>query len=248
MTRSRVAIATVVLFVLALSGCGLFRGNRTTPTDSTSSSASGSQSDTAGATPSDAGIPMAQLLKATRAAGGSALKVTVSLTGSETSSGILDGVLDLNTGEGRADFTRANGRTTERVITGGKTYTSTGTSWVVTSQTGRGLLGGDLPQLWELLAEQPSTSAGGSTQTYIDLADALALSGLDPTTTANLRSRDQRALVTATYGNDDLIDQVLISWAADGQALTIVVDIRDVGQVVQVSPPTDVVSGGPEGQ
>lgn len=238
----------IVVGVFALSGCGLFNRDSGKPTNSSSATGSASSSSTPTTTPTPDDIPLATVIPTTRAAGGAAITVTTSLTGPDKFSGRLAGALSLDTGSGRADFTAANGRTSERIITGGKTYTSAGTSWVVTTQAGRGLLGGDLPSLWRLLSTMSSSPVDGILRGSIPLSDALSIAGVDATTAGAIKSGGQSADVTITYTTDGVLSQLDVSWSDGKRALTLSMTVSDVGQVVDVSAPDNVVTGGPESQ
>ncbi|NDB17924.1 MAG: hypothetical protein EB027_01350 [Actinobacteria bacterium] len=243
----KVAGVLIVTCALAASGCGLFHRDTGTPTSSTSPSRS--QSVSPGPTTSPTvDIPLSTVVSSTRDAGGAAIKVVTSLTGADAFSGTLAGALDLDTGSGRGDFTSANGRTSERVITGGKTYTSAGTAWVATAQTGRGLLGGDLPSLWRLLSTMSSNPVAGTLRGSIPLAEALAIAGVDSTTAAQIKSAGQRADVSVEYNSEGVVTQLGITWSDGKHSLTVNMTVGDVGQVIDVSAPTEVVTGGPESQ
>lgn len=234
--------------MLMLSGCGLFHRGDNRPSSTASATGSTTASASATASPTPKGASLSQVLAATRGAGGAAVSVSSRLTGQDTASGSFDGVLSLDTGTGRGDYTSANGRTSERIISGGRTYTSTGSAWVATTQSGRGLLGGDLPTLWRLLGAMQWQSEAGTIRGSIPLAEALQASSIDPNVAAAIPATGQRAQVSVTHDAAGVANRVSIVWEQGARALTVTVDIKDVGQVIDVTAPTNLVTGGPESQ
>ena len=243
----RKTAALAALVALTLSGCGLFNRDSAEPSKSASPTPSESLSSSATSS-ATADIPLAIVVSNTRSAGGATVKVVTSLTGPESFSGTLAGSLSLDTGTGRADYTAANGRTSERIMAGGKTYTSAGSTWVATAQTGRGLLGGDLPTLWRLLSTMSSTAVAGKSEGSIELADALALASVDSNTAGLIKTSGLRADVSISYNTDGVLTKLQIAWSDSKRSLSVTLSVSDVGQVIEVTAPTEVVTGGPESQ
>lgn len=246
-TTARVTQAIVVCVALmAVSSCGLFHRGRTQPNPSQSLSASQPPSGNS-SSPTIAPVALETVIARSRDAGGANIRVDVALSDLSTAS--VSGLLDLGSGEGSADYTSASGRTAQRIITGGKTYTSAGDTWIATPQTGRGLIGGDLAALWRTLSAMPVTARGHSYLGQISGNAALALSGIDPNMTGDLTSQSVSAAASLIYDADGVLSQLRITAAfPSNKNLVITMNVSDVGQIVDVTAPTVAVTGGPEGQ
>lgn len=247
--RVLAAVFTGLLVAVSLSGCSWFSRDKVRPSDSPSASGSRTSSATASdATPTPS-VPLADVLNRTQGAGGASVQVSVGLTGINTSG--FSGLLDVWTGEGRGDYTSPSGRVAQRIIKGGKTFTAAGASWVATTQSGRGLVGGDLPALWQSV--RAASLMGATSQSYrgnIGVRTALQLAGIDANTIASLNLSGAVASLTLTYNGDGVVQSIRISadLPSASKALTVTMDISDVGQIVEVVAPTVAITGGPEGQ
>ncbi|NBO46146.1 MAG: hypothetical protein EBU85_03915, partial [Actinobacteria bacterium] len=155
--RNAGLVCAGLVAAITVSGCSWFSRDKVQPTESPTSSTTTSGSPTESASTQTPSRQLSEVLSRTQSAGGASVQVSVELTGVNTSS--FSGLLDVWTGEGRGDYTSASGRVAQRIIKGGKTYTAAGTSWVATSQSGRGLVGGDLPTLWQTVRAAALTSA-----------------------------------------------------------------------------------------
>ena len=250
MSRRAICLAASALVVAAsASGCSWFHRDNvrpsTSPTSSQSLTSSGNPSDSA----SGASRPLSDVVARSQSAGGANVQIRVAFTGVNTSA--FSGLVDVRTGEGQGDFTSASGRVSQRIIKGGKTYTEAGSSWVATSQNGRGLVGGDLPSLWRTV--QAGTFAPQDQNSYrgtIAVSAAFQLAGIDANTVAGLDLTNAQATLTLSYDSDGLVQRVIISALVPGasKTMTLTMDVSDVGQIVDVVAPTVSITGGPEGQ
>ena len=251
---SRRAVVCAVLLLLltsASSGCGWLRRGQDKPSQSATPTASRSGSATATASASSDARPISEVLSRSSDAGGASVVISSSLSG--VSSTRLSALLALDTGDGRGDYTSASGRTTQRIITGGKTYTSTGAGWIATAQSGRGLTGGDLPGLWSALRAIDMQVDASAMRTYsgtLPIRTALTLSGIDASSVTSLNLTGATASVAVAYNTEGIATLISIDgFIPDGaKTLATVMSISDVGQVVEVEAPSVAVTGGPEGQ
>lgn len=249
----RPVLAVVLALVLAggSTGCSWLRRGHDNPGQSATPTPSSTGSATATASPSTDTRPISEVLSRSSDAGGASVAISASLTG--VSSTRLSGLLALDTGEGSGDYTSASGRTTQRIITGGKTYTSTGAGWIATPQSGRGLAGGDLPSLWSALRAAGMRVDASAVRTYsgtLPIRTALALSGIDANSVSSLNLTGATASATLTYNSDGIATLISIDGfiPAAGKTLATAMSITDVGQIVEVEAPSVAVTGGPEGQ
>ena len=249
----RAAVSAVLLLLLASgsTGCALLRRGQDQPSQSATPTASRTGTATSTASASSDTRPISEVLSRSRDAGGASVVIGASLSG--VSSTRLSGLLALDTGEGRGDYTSASGRTTQRIITGGKTYTSTGTGWIATAQSGRGLTGGDLPSVWSTLRTTDMRVDASAMRTYsgtLPIRTALTLSGIDASAVTSLNLTGATASVALTYNSDGIATLISIDgFIPDGaRTLSTVMSISDVGQIVEVEAPSVAVTGGPEGQ
>lgn len=234
---------------ITVSGCSWFSRDKVRPSVSPSSSISPSLSPTASASTQTPSRELSDVLSRAQSAGGASVQVSVDLTGVNTSS--FSGLLDVWTGEGRGDYTSASGRVAQRIIKGGKTYTSAGTTWVATSQSGRGLVGGDLRTLWQTVRTAALTApTSNSYQGPINVRTALQLAGIDANTIASLNLSGAAAALTLNYDADGLVQNIKISADMPGasKTLKVTVTVSDFGQIVDVVAPSVAITGGPEGQ
>jgi len=247
--RNAGLVCAGLVAAITVSGCSWFSRDKVQPTESPTSSTTTSGSPTESASTQTPSRQLSEVLSRTQSAGGASVQVSVELTGVNTSS--FSGLLDVWTGEGRGDYTSASGRVAQRIIKGGKTYTSAGTSWVATSQSGRGLVGGDLPTLWQTVRAAALTSAtSNSYQGAIDVRTALQLAGIDANTIALLNLSGAVAALTLNYDADGLVQSIKISadMPSASKTLKVAVAVSDFGQIVDVIAPSVAITSGPEGQ
>lgn len=245
------AVTLTMLGGASNAGCAWLRRDQATQQPSPTPSQSSRDTASATDTPATRQPPLTEVIGRSRDAGGANVAVSVSLSG--VSSTRLSGLLALDTGEGRADYTSASGRTTPRIITGGKTYTSTGAGWIATAQTGRGLTGGDFPSFWSALRGMPLQADLSVARAYsgsIPMRTALALAGFDANAIAALDLSGATASLTLTYDASMVASLISIDGfiPRGNHTLAVAMSISDVGQVVEVTAPTVSITGGPEGQ